>query len=339
MKLWFERGAWASRKGREKVARMMPEDVRSVAVIRHAAIGDMIHTRPMLRELRRFFPNASITLSLVSNYTYGAPTDLADRVHVAIGSDRREASLREQIAVGKELGYHDILFDVSATSRSFWLCLLNRAGLKIGFPYHAIQRPIYYDLAVHRPDFQFEGETMLDMLRLLGHKPQARLDYALDVTPHAPARPYMVYFTSASTPTRCWPEERFAELLRHMTAAYPGHDHVVLEGVGKDESITTLLERVPGIANLQGRKAGSLDDTLALLKGAELLISNDTGVMNLGMAVEAPTLGIFFNSVPFRIWRRDNGRHDAVFRPDGALPEVADVVRAVDAMLSRGQGH
>ena len=94
MKLWFERGAWASKKGRRKAAMLRLDRVKSIAVIRHAALGDMVLVRAFLGELRRHFPNASITLSTVSNYIYGTPEDMVDRVHVIHGSDQRKAPLR-----------------------------------------------------------------------------------------------------------------------------------------------------------------------------------------------------------------------------------------------------
>ena len=177
MKFWFKSGAWASRAARRKIATFAPEAVRRIAVIRHAALGDMVLTRPFLLELRRHFPSAVITLSLASNYTRGAPTDLVDRVHTVYGSDRRDAPLRERIRRVRELGPQVLLIDVAASNRSLWVCMLNRAQLKIGFPYHALQRPPFYDAAILRTDFKFEAEVMLDMLHLIGLKTEYPLRF------------------------------------------------------------------------------------------------------------------------------------------------------------------
>ena len=118
MKLWFERGAWASAKGRKRVAALSADNAESIALIRHAALGDMVLIRPFIFELRKFFPNATITLSLVSNYVYGAPEELVDRIHIIYGSDQRNVSKLLQYRKIKELGYHDIIFDM-ASPRSF----------------------------------------------------------------------------------------------------------------------------------------------------------------------------------------------------------------------------
>lgn len=333
MKLWFERGAWASRKGREKLTAYSPAAVKSIAVIRHAALGDMVLVRAFLAELRRHYPNASITLSLVTNYCYGVPDDMVDRLHVVHGSDQRKASIREKIRRIRELGYHDLLFDLAATSRSFWVCLLNPAGLKIGFPYRPLQRRLYYDLTVLRSDFKFEAEIMLDMLNLIGCKTDYPPDFHMAVEPEKRARPYLLYFTSASTTSKCWPEENFAELLRYAAEKYPDMDHLVLEGKADWESINGLLQQVGKSSNIYGVKPMPLEQTMRLLKGAQVVICNDTGIRNLAITLETPTLGIFFSTVPFRYWPR-YGQHDVVFTPNGSIPSVEMVQNSLQAILS-----
>ena len=75
---WFERGAFATKSARAYLEDTFnPETVAKIAVIRHAALGDQVITRPFLVEARKFFPNAEITLVAVSNYQYGMPSDLA----------------------------------------------------------------------------------------------------------------------------------------------------------------------------------------------------------------------------------------------------------------------
>ncbi|HEX5635871.1 MAG TPA: lipopolysaccharide heptosyltransferase family protein, partial [Gammaproteobacteria bacterium] len=137
MKLWFTKGVWLSKTARQKLTELSANDVKSIAVIRHGALGDMILTRAFLIEARKVFPNAKITLSIVSNYTRGTPADLVDRVHVIHGSDQRGTPIGERIKRIKELGYQDIIFDLASSNRSVMTCLLNKAKLKVGFPYRA----------------------------------------------------------------------------------------------------------------------------------------------------------------------------------------------------------
>ncbi|MCW9023528.1 MAG: glycosyltransferase family 9 protein [Gammaproteobacteria bacterium] len=333
IRIWLERGGWVSRHAREKAAQLEYEQVKTIAVIRHAAMGDMVLTRPFLLELRKHFPNAKITLSLVSNYTRGAPEDLADRIHTVYGSDRKDVSKREQVKQLKALGHHDLIFDLAATSRSFWLCLLNSAGLKIGFPYHQFQRRLIYDAAVLRSDMKFEAETLLDMLNLLSLKTDYPLHFAMPGKPMQRKRPYLVYFTSASTSNKCWSATHFSELISQLSDQYSEHEHIVLEGIAEWESIDGVMRGLQDKQNVTPLQLANIDETFSLLMGAHLLVSNDTGIRHMAIASEIPTVGIFFHTIPFRYWPRF-GLHDAVFNSDGSPPEVESVLNSVNKIMS-----
>ncbi len=335
MKLWFKSGGWASKKARQIVGTLAPQDIKTVAVIRHAAVGDMVLTRPFLIELRRFFPNAKITLSLSTNYTRGAPDDLVDDVHVVYGNDQRGHSLKQQIARAKELGPQDMLFDLAATTRSFWLCKLTPAKLKIGFPYHLAQRYLYYDVTVSRSDMRFEAENMLEMLNIFGHATQHPPVFAMSVQPTQRPRPYIVYFPSASTSIKCWPHSHFAELVKQMAERYPEHDHIVLQGIAEWESIDEIMAAQNSRENAIGMKLDDFDATVSLMKGAALLVGNDTGIRNIAIACETPTVGIFFATDPFRYWPRYH-HHEAAFTPDGQVPSVEQVFELASKVMDAG---
>ena len=334
MKFWFTRGAWVSKKTQEKYKNIAPEEIKSIAIIRHAALGDMILTRAFIGEARKFFPNASITLSVVSNYNYGVPSDMVDHVHVAIGSDQRHISKRDQIRKAKELGYHDIIFDMTVSTRSLLLCLVNKAGIKVSFPYRNWQR-IFYDICIFRSDMQFEAETLLDMLRLFGANISMPPNSHINVPATKRDKPYFVYFTTASIANKCWPVENFAELLKKLSSQYSGYDHIVLEGLAEWESVSNLIGLTTSrgeIKNIKVQKAMQLDETYAFLKGAVAVIGNDTGIRNLAICCETPTVGIFSSEVLYRYWPR-YGNHDVVYNADGSIPSVEDVLASVNKLI------
>ena len=122
MKFWFTRGIWVSGRALKKVKSLSRDQVKQIAVIRHAALGDMVLTRAFLVEARKAFGNAKITLSIVSNYTRGTPEDLVDRIHVVHGSDQRDAPLTQRIKRIRELGPQDLIFDLASTPRSIAIC-------------------------------------------------------------------------------------------------------------------------------------------------------------------------------------------------------------------------
>ena len=334
MKFWFERGAWVSKKTKEKYKNIKPQEIQSIAIIRHAALGDMILTRAFIAEARKFFPNATITLSVVSNYQYGIPEDMVDRVHIGVGSDQRHLPKKEQISRAKELGYHDIIFDMAVTNRSLLSCLLNKAGIKVSFPYRAWQK-IFYDICIYRSDMQFEAETLLDMLRIFGANISSPPNFEINTPALQKEKPYIVYFTTASIANKCWPKDNFNLLIRKLSEQYENHNHIILEGLADWESVSPLMELVNSdgnISNVAVQKAISLEDTLAFLKGADIVVGNDTGIRNMAICCDVPTVGIFSSAVLYRYWPR-YGKHDAVFTASGDIPTVEAVRESVERFI------
>ncbi len=330
MKIWTSKLSWQSAAAAGKVADLDFADVRNIAVIKHGALGDMVLTRPMLVTLRKHFPNARLTLSVVSNYMRGIPEDLVDRVHVALGNDRKY-SRSETMQSFRALGPQDILFDISATSRSFWLSRLTPAKLKIGYTHRGLHR-FLYDVAIPRAEYRFEAETFLEQVHVLGLDFDWPLEFRPSVAPMQRPAPYLVFFPTASAPDKCWPAEKFAQLITHSLALRPEMEHVLLCGVAEWER--TVCDRIVssvGNERLTLIQGGNVTDSL--LAGAALLVANDTGIRNLAISVNTPTVGIFPYGSPFGYLPRF-ARHRVVYHADGSEAEVAEAAAAVDWILA-----
>ena len=311
MKIWYKKGVWVRRKAAERIKHLSFDDIKSIAVIRHGALGDMVLTRSFIVEAKKLFPGASITISIISNYTRGVPEDLVDRVHLVHGTDQRDTPLRERIARIKELGHHDLIFDLASTSRSYMTCFFNSAILKLGFPYRKIRAWMFYDVTTCRSDLNFEVNDMLSMLHVLGAKTSYPHTYQMPGQALKRERPYVVYFIGASDPYKCWPLGHFSELIREMAVEFPGHDHLILEGIKEWESADEILQATAGISNVAVVRADTIEETSSLMKGAELAVSNDTGIRHVAIVCDTPTVGIFIGG-PYRYWPRYD-IHDVVF--------------------------
>lgn len=329
MQFWFTKGVWVSKKARQAVKQLSRETIRNIAVIRHAALGDMVLTRAFLIEARKAFPNAKITLSVVSNYTRGMPEDLVDRIHIVHGQDQRGTPIRQRTQRFKELGEQDIIFDLASSNRSVMTCVLNRAKLKIGFPYRKAQARLFYDVATCRSDVNFEVNDMMNMLHVFGIKTAYPHIYNMPGEPLTRERPYIVYFAGASTRDKCWPAGHFTELIRGMAGEYPDHDHLVLEGIQDWEHAKPILKPLQELNNTAAVNADTVEETASLLKSASLVVSNDTGIRHVAIVSGTPTIGIFHRD-PFRYWPRYD-IHDIVI-PDPEWPPPVDHV--IDACLN-----
>lgn len=333
--LWFERGAYLSAKAKQYINNdFSPEKIKKIAVFRHAALGDQVIARPFLIEARKFFPNAKITLVGVSNYKYGAPSDLADETIFMAGKhDSKNLNWQQRLADFSQLEEQDIIFDLASTNRSYWMTLCSKAKLKFGFPYHSHLRGTIYNAAVFRSDFQPELECMLDMLKILGHNPARPLDfgYPSHLELHDPQQdiPTILYFNGASTTTKILTQEQMAALLEQALATFPEHQHIYLEGKNDYEK-GDYLRHLTSHENFSIQPCLPLDELAEFIAKASLLVAPDTGIRNLAIATHTPTVGIFYSTVPFR-YTPLTGEHRIVMNADGSIPTNAQIVAKIQS--------
>ena len=335
MRPWVERSAWVSKRAVRNLAAMDPARVLRVAVIKHGGLGDMLITRPFMIEARRLFPRAELTLSTTSDSTLGVPADLADRLHVIPRRLGNGVGLRETAASFRALGPQDVIFDITASSRSQWVTRVNPARLRVGWKLRGLKHRALYDLALGRPDYQFEGETLLQQLLAVGGNPAwpPRFDLpVLESSSTARRSPYVVYFPTALEPIKCWPPERFAALIELAVERHPEFDHVLLTGLADWErrAADELLTHCGAAAALELVEGG--EQSFPLLQSAAALVCNDTGLRNYAIAAGTPTVGLFFATLPWRYFPRFGG-HRLVFEPELDLPSVETAARVLGETL------
>jgi lipopolysaccharide heptosyltransferase II len=96
-------------------------------------------------------------------------------------------------------------------------------------------------------------------------------------------------------PAKRWPVPYFAELAQHVTER--GYD-VWLVGSPRDKEIGDNIIALgnPDCRNLCG--STDLSDAIALLSSADLVVSNDSGLMHLAAALDRPMLALYGSSSP-----------------------------------------
>lgn len=337
MKLNFRSGsAFASKKAKEFLKDKNPQDIETITVVRHAAIGDFMNIRPFLIELRKFFPNAKITLSVIKHYMYGIPEDLIDDIHVMsrYKEDGTKTGLFTRIKEAKKLPPQDIVFDLTDSTITLLLVYLAKAKLKIGYPYRGIRRK-FFDIATLRSDFVVEAVSVEHMLNILGAKTEFPLRYGLEkLYPKTKDLKQVVYFAGASTKVKCWEEEKFKELIDKMSERYADYDHIILQGIKDDEKFEEIYEPLRVKKNVKLQQVMPINDVMQFLANSRCLVSNDTGVRNMGIALEIPTVGIFFHIPPFRYWPREE-KHECVFNIEYTSPDVDDVFDATKNLIDK----
>lgn len=331
MLLWTALQTWVNKGAARKAAQLERNKVKNIAVIKHAALGDMLLVRPMLITLRETFPNATLTLSVVTNYMSGIPEDLVDRIHVAKGNEQHYSFI-DTYKSYKDLGKQDILFDISATSRSFWLTKLTAATLKIGFIHRGLHK-FLYDIAIPRAHYRFEAESFMEQMHVIGVDFEWPLRFDLAKPDSIRDKPYVLYFATASVASKCWPAENFSKLINNMCQELPDHEHLLVAGLAEwEQNVASNIANEVKQTNFSLKPGGP--DTFALVANAYILVANDTSIRNMAIAYYTPTVGIFPPSFTAFGYRPLFGPHESV-----AATELgpAPVKLVTDAILKVNQ--
>jgi heptosyltransferase I len=126
---------------------------------------------------------------------------------------------------------------------------------------------------------------------------------------------YAVLVPGSAHKDKCWPVERFAAL-GEIIAKKWGFS-IIVTGTASEKVIGDKLVSVAKttIANFVGLT--NISQLIALLKGAKLVISNDTGPGHIATALGVPLVIIFGRSNPARVAPYGKKNSVAAIDPDG----------------------
>jgi len=279
---------------------------KRILVVRTDKIGDVVLSTPVIKNLRRYFPNSYIAM-MVSPHTKelieGNP--YLDEVIIYDKENKHKgwfASLRFSRYLKKKR--FDLAIILHPTNRvhlvTFFAGIPKRVGYnrKLGF--------LLTDRIPHNKQLgqKHESEYNLDLLRYLGLKD---LENQIFVPIKEEAKKYVdkllekqgireddfliAVHPSATCPSKRWPPERFAELCDKLKEKY-NLKILVVAGPKDTDLAQKLINMMKEKAiNLAGKL--SLGELAYLLKRCRLFISNDSGPVHICSAVGTPVISIF----------------------------------------------
>jgi heptosyltransferase II len=105
-------------------------------------------------------------------------------------------------------------------------------------------------------------------------------------------RPLIVFAPGAEFGSaKRWPTSHFAELAQTIQKDRP-ESQIVLLGSGKDRDVCEeIVAQAAGVRNLAG--ATALDEAVALIAGADAMVSNDSGLLHIASALNRPIVAIY----------------------------------------------
>jgi heptosyltransferase-2 len=317
-----------------------PDKIERVVVRGTNWVGDAVMTVPALRELRRLFPRARLTLA-TRQWAEGifAGADFIDDLLVTGHTSNRPAALfkeaREWRARRFDLG---VLFPNSFAPAL--VAALARVPIRAGYATQGRSALLTQRVAVpvwrgQRHEVFYYLHLVAELERLLYGAStvetgapdtrlcvtDARLREAQRVLVESGARPGrpLVALCPGSTNSRAkrWPAERFAAVA-DMLQERVGAD-VVLLGAREELDISEEVARHMRTRPIVLTGQTDLAQTAAVLKASDLLVTNDTGPAHVGAAVGCPVVVIFGPTNPVTT-RPFSTSAEVVQRPPDCAP-------------------
>jgi ADP-heptose:LPS heptosyltransferase len=279
-----------------------------ILVINFGGLGDMVLTTPIFREIKRNFPNSLLYFLTKENHKEVFEGNInIDKLMFINKKESFKEALNFYWKLRKE--NFDIIIDLTKATRGFWISLFTRAKIKVGFK-HKGREFIVYTHSVTRDNTKticsnskYVVEFFLDCLRVLGLNVKSqKLDLYLDNDDKRSAIDFLNkngikngdliigLNPGVSIPIRRWPLENFAKLGDRLYKIYNAKI-LIIEGPmekGISFNIASKMNAKPIL--VYGFK---IKELASLISHFSLLITNDTGIKPIAVAMDVPTITIF----------------------------------------------
>lgn len=320
-----------------------------VLIVKTSSMGDVVHALPMVSDIARAHPGATIDWVVEEGFAAIPRLHPAVARVIAVALRRWRKRLasprtwREWRAMKAALRAqrYDRIVDCQGLIKSAWLARSARGpvagpdavsareplaacfyGERIGVPraLHAVERNRRIGAAAfgYTPDgpprFDLKAPAVEGELRAL-----------------ADERPYAVLLTNASRATKLWPDARWAAVEAWLAAR--GLRSLLFWG--SDEEGVRTCARAAGMRDAEVAPRAPLDAIAAVLAGARVVIGLDTGLAHLAAAVGAPTVGIYCDYDPALVAITGDAPCESLGGVDRA-PSAEEVIAAIERVLAAG---
>lgn len=289
-------------KGRIPLRDLMAQ---RIALIKPSALGDIVHTLPVLSALRQRFPQAHIAWVVNRSYAElldGHP-DLDAIVPFERGASRSglwtAVNAYGQFFTRFRQQHFDLVIDLQGLFRSGVMTAFSGAGRRVGLSSAREGARAFYTDVLAVPDFQTMHAVdrywlVADALGV-GHLPKLfRVPSSESARRWAAAllhdypRPWIAVGVGARWQTKRWPPEHFAALVR-QAQEWSGGTALFVGGRDEIPLARRAAQALVGeVRDLTGRT--TISQLAALLAAVDVMLANDTGPLHLAAALGRPVV-------------------------------------------------
>jgi heptosyltransferase-2 len=292
----------------------------SFIVFRLDALGDLVLTTPVFRELKRAYPNARITAVVQRAHRSILESNPYIDELLSVPSIRNPRRLKHAryLLITLLFYWRELRgrrFDVAICPRwdtdehlATLLCTLTKAELRVGYSERAsagkkrfnkgfdqvfdiclepgpLRHELKRNIAIVEPFAGKIDDTSTEITLTTEDR-----EYANRMLQTVPADCVLVVLgIGAQSPGRRWPLERYSAVIDELSKQYPVHT-IVTCAPSEHEQAAHLASALAAGSTISDGAA--IRETCALLERCDLFIGNDTGAAHLAAAMKCTTIVI-----------------------------------------------
>ncbi len=306
-------------------------DPKSICVIRLSAIGDAIHTLPLMNGLRRAFPFTRLTW-VVQPVPHQLVRHQSAVDEFIVFDPRGGISAWRNLQKTLAEREFDLVLVPQISAKAWMVAQLIRPARRLGFDFRRSRDFHWFFTNDHLPphERQHVQDEQLEFFDAFGiARDPVVWDLVITDEEKRLARDYYSKFerpavalvVATSREEKDWNPEGYARVIESLDRDF-GMQPVLVGGPSpKERSITEKIlaesKVLPAVA-----LDGPMRETLWKVWGADLIISPDTGPLHAAVALDKPVIGLYGYSDPRRCgpYRRFADLLVDKFNEDGSGP-------------------
>lgn len=290
--------------------------INNILVLQLGGIGDVLLTFPLLRQLKKAFPDKSLTtMTEYGDWLFTLAPDLSDgishrRLDLSQGYRGKLRQIRRFSKAGIDLVVSTARGDGAVESSL--IAWLTGAAIRIGYRQEGSAF-----LYTHARDFSYQApivEQNLGMLEFL-RCPSTETGLGVEISGELENKanrllaqqreaggPVITFhpFAGNFAAFKSWPVSRYAQLAKRLIDEYAAN--IMILGSADDRTqweSAGLGGHTQKLTNLCG--AVSFPESAAIIQQSDLFVGNDSSLLHLAEGFGIPAIGIFGSTSPAQI--------------------------------------
>lgn len=316
--------------------------MKRILLIKITSLGDMVHTLPLLYDLRRAYPEAKIdwiadaSCADIPRWAVGVDRVIAPPLRQFKKNGRKWRDLRGILSALRQLRRepYDVAIDVHGVFKSAIAARLARTKRRLGYAaeYLGEAKAVFAYTEIFGPhgDANCRQKMRMVVANALGYQIEPHESAELKIPAPAMALnadgvPRAMLFHATSLDIKKWPQANWVEI--GHTLARRGYRVQLPWGSPKEQDEAKAL--AAAIPNAEVLPRMSITECAQRVDAAALVVGMDTGFVHLADALGKPTV-MLFTATSRPHFGVDKPGQSVSVGDNGAPPSVDEVLRAID---------